>query len=100
MNARFPTSTQRCGSIHAARHLFVQRGTAYFFKKQSDRALSDFNQAIRLDPASLQAYIMRGGIYGGSGRRDQAVADFRKALALDPANENVKKNLRELGAPP
>ena len=80
--------------------MFVQRGTAYFFKKQSDRALSDFNQAIRIDPNTLQAYIMRGGIFSGSGRNDQAIADFRKALELDPANENVKKNLRELGAQP
>ena len=80
--------------------LHVQRGTAYFFKKQSDRALTDFNQAIRLDPNSLQTDIMRGGIFSGSGRRDQAIADFRKALALDPANESVKKNLKELGAAP
>ena len=39
------------------------------------------------------------GILSGLGRRYQAIADFRKALALDPADENVKKNLRELGAP-
>jgi Flp pilus assembly protein TadD len=35
-----------------------------------------------------------------TGRRDRAIADFRKAIALDPADENVKKNLTELGVTP
>ena len=78
----------------------MQRGAAYFFKKQPDQALLDFNQAIRLDPNSLQAYKFRGGILNGLGRRDEAIADFHKALELNPSDESVKKSLRELGATP
>ena len=78
----------------------MQRAATYFFKKQPDRALSDLNEAIRLDPTNLQAYKLRGAVLHGLGRRDQAIADYRKALEIDPSDEGVKKNLRDLGVTP
>jgi Flp pilus assembly protein TadD len=56
-------------------------GPSRTLQKQSDRALSDSNQAIRLDPNSLQAYKLRGGILSGMGRRDQAWIDAALAKA-------------------
>ena len=72
-------------------HVLVQRASAYYFKKQPDRALSDLNEANRIDANRLQAYKLRGGILGGLGKRDQAIADFRKVLELNPADESAKK---------
>ena len=78
--------------------MYVQRGAAYFFKKQHDRALADLNQAIRFDCAEPgKPNKLRGGILLALNRRDQAIADFRKALELGPADESVKQNLKELG---
>jgi Flp pilus assembly protein TadD len=62
--------------------------------------LADLNQAVRLEPDNVQAYKLRGSLLASSGRRDQAIADYRKALELAPSDENVKKNLRDLGVTP
>lgn len=49
-----------------------------------DRALSDLDLAIRLDPARAEAYILRAGVYARAGDHDRAVADYDQAIRLKP----------------
>jgi tetratricopeptide (TPR) repeat protein len=63
---------------------FYNRGYAYFGKGQSDRAIEDFDQAIRLNPNLAQAFLGRGGVYLGNGQPDRAIEDFDQAIRLNP----------------
>jgi len=70
---------------------FVSRGDAYRLRENDiDRALADYDQAIRLKPDFALAFASRGFVYLFARRRlDQAVADFNEAIRTDPASANV-----------
>jgi lipoprotein NlpI len=59
---------------------------AYRSKGEFDRAMTDFNEAIRVAPKNALAFRARGwaSLYGGS--VPSALADLEQASALDPKN--------------
>jgi tetratricopeptide (TPR) repeat protein len=50
-----------------------------------NKCLSDLNEAIRLDPASVY-YGNRGYTHNKLGNKENALADYEKAVQLDPTN--------------
>ncbi len=58
----------------------------WWAKKEADRALSDCNEAIRLNRNFAAAYLNRGNVYLSKSEFDHALADFNEALRLDPKN--------------
>jgi lipoprotein NlpI len=58
----------------------------WWAKKDSDRALSDCNEAIRLNRNLAAAYLNRGNVYLSKSDFDHALADFNEALRLEPKN--------------
>jgi lipoprotein NlpI len=58
----------------------------WWAKKDADRALSDCNEAIRLDRAYAAAYVNRGNAYLNKADDSHAFADFNEAIRLDPKN--------------
>jgi tetratricopeptide (TPR) repeat protein len=63
---------------------FSSRGLAYVLKDQYDRAIEDFDQAIRLNPNYALAFVNRGGAYSAKGQYDRAIEDFDQAIRLNP----------------
>jgi lipoprotein NlpI len=63
---------------------YYSRGRAWHDKDQFDLAISDFNEAIRIDPRLAPAYNSRGIAWGSKGKLDLAVADFAEAIRLEP----------------
>jgi tetratricopeptide (TPR) repeat protein len=57
------------------------------------RAITDFNQAIRIDPNNKIAYKERGLMYKEQGDYDRAIADYEAALRINPNDATVKGNL-------
>jgi Tfp pilus assembly protein PilF len=62
--------------------LFVNRGRAYFAQGDTQRALDDYNQAVKFAPRSAQAYYSRGVFYAAQSDDDAAVQDFGTALGI------------------
>ena len=70
------------GEISA--ELLLARGIAFAEKGQFDRAIADYDEAIRLNPQDTNAFYNRGFSYGKKGEHDRAIADFNEAIRLDP----------------
>jgi tetratricopeptide (TPR) repeat protein len=64
---------------------YNDRGAAYSFLGQDERALEDYNRAIELDPNNVRAHTGRGISYLSLKDIEQAKADFDRAVELDPA---------------
>jgi lipoprotein NlpI len=56
----------------------------WWAKKDSDRALADCNEAIKLDPGLAAAHINRGNVYLTRADAEHALNDFNEAIQLDP----------------
>jgi tetratricopeptide (TPR) repeat protein len=63
---------------------FNNRGLAYRLKVQYERAIEDFDQAIRLGPGFANAWNNRGVAYRNMGDVDRAIADYSQAIWLKP----------------
>ena len=63
---------------------FTGRGNAYSTKGQYDRAIADYDQAIRLNPSHGIAFYNRGYAWRAKGEYDRSIADYDQAIQLDP----------------
>ncbi len=68
---------------------------AAIFEKDLDRATSEVNIALRLNPNFALAYSNLGSIHNYSGRPLEAIPMFERAIRLDPAFKG--QNLHFLG---
>jgi tetratricopeptide (TPR) repeat protein len=63
---------------------YLRRGNVNLTARNYDRAIADFDEAIRLDPEHSQALNSRGFAYEAKGQHDRAIADYNVAITLDP----------------
>lgn len=64
---------------------FSNRGKYYNEKGQSQKALADFEEVLRINPNYLEAYVNRGALYSNLNNTDKALADYEKVItALEP----------------
>lgn len=63
---------------------YSTRGLAYHNKGDHNRAIADFNKAIKIQPNSAKAYLGRGLTYHKKGEYAQAIADCNKAIKNNP----------------
>jgi Trypsin-like peptidase domain/TPR repeat len=59
-------------------------GNALLDKKEYDKAISAFTDAIQLDPSFARAYYGRGLAFAGQGKLYEAISDYNKAIRLNP----------------
>ena len=65
------------------------RGIVYGAKGDSDKAIADYTEAIRLDPKRTDAYFNRGSAWAHKKDYDKAVADYTEAIRLNPKDGNA-----------
>ena len=65
-------------------------GLDFYKNKDYDHAISEYTEAINLDPnndfANASAYYYRGLAYGYKNEYDKAIRDFNRAILLNPSN--------------
>lgn len=53
-------------------------------KGEYDLALSDYDEAVKLNPKDVSIYLNRGKVHSNKKNYDLAIADFNKAIELNP----------------
>jgi tetratricopeptide (TPR) repeat protein len=61
-------------------------------KREWDKAIADYTEAIRLDPKDVLAYGSRGFAYSHKGDLDKAIADYTEAIHLDSKRASTYGN--------
>jgi len=61
-------------------------------KRTMERAIADFNQAMRLDPNNPVNYYERGSVYSMKSEYDNAIADYNQAIKLNPGYVEAYRN--------
>src|SRR4029078_11202529 len=75
--------SRRLSSLDLA-EAYVRRGALRRNKGDQAGALTDLNEAIRLDPQNVQAFYHRGNTYYDKRDFNRATDDLSRAIALDP----------------
>src|SRR6266700_6026475 len=66
---------------------FNNRAIGYRLKGEYDRAIADYNQAIKLNAKFAAAYNNRGVAYDKKGEYDRAILDYDQAIKFRPSAE-------------
>jgi tetratricopeptide (TPR) repeat protein len=74
----------------------IARAGAYDRKDQLDRAIGDYDTALRLDPTLADIFNARGELWRRKGDRPRALADFGAAIKLSPQHEAARANYKTL----
>jgi tetratricopeptide (TPR) repeat protein len=74
----------------------IARGGAYDRKDMIDRAIGDYDTALRLDPTLSDIFNARGELWHRKGDRPRALADFGAAIKLNPQHEAARANYKSL----
>jgi len=84
--------TERADRIKA----LIARAAAFERTDQVDRAISDYDTVLRLDPTLADIFNARGELWRKKGDRPKALADFGAALKLDPNHPTARGNYKSL----
>lgn len=77
--------------------IFLNRGLAYSLSKNDAKAISDLQQALKLDPKLVRAYITMADQYTKLKNRGKALEVVAEGLRYVPDNRALKRRYDELG---
>ena len=83
-----------CRQLSAA---LLTQGNHDYQKSDYDRAIQDYNGAIRLDPTFDRAWNDRGAAYFVKGDYDRAIQDLNEAIRLNPMHPSAEFGLARAG---
>ena len=71
---------------------YVNRGIAYRRLGEIERAIRDYDQAIRVNPRAADAFNNRGNAFRAHDEHERAVRDYDEAIRLDPHYAHALNN--------
>ena len=82
--ASLPNSNELIGIRPQAGCAYLNRGRAWYYKHDLDRAIADYTQAAGYDRHLHEAYASRGTAYFDRREFARAIADYDAAISIDP----------------
>jgi tetratricopeptide (TPR) repeat protein len=72
--------------------IYFNRGVTWYDMGDHDRAIQDYNEAIKLNPNFEQAFFNRGNAFDENEQFERAIQDYDRAIALKPDYAKVFNN--------
>jgi tetratricopeptide (TPR) repeat protein len=60
--------------------IYYNRGNAWYYKGDYDKAIADYDKVVEIDPRPAAAYTNRGNAWRKKGDYDKAIVDYTKAI--------------------
>ncbi|MFC2019839.1 tetratricopeptide repeat protein [Chloroflexota bacterium] len=73
-----------CSPAEGTAEWHLDQGNKLVDQGRLDEAISEYDEAIRLDPQDATVYYKRGLTYYHLGQFERALKDYSKAVSLDP----------------
>ncbi|MBI4367700.1 MAG: tetratricopeptide repeat protein, partial [Deltaproteobacteria bacterium] len=74
-------------------NFLTNRGDSYNLKGDYDRAIADYDRALKLNPGFYLAYNNRGAAFHKKGDLGRAIADYEQELRVNPRFDSAAENL-------
>ena len=62
----------------------ITRGQAHYESGEAEKAITDFDAVLQLDPKNAEALRSRGRAYYNKDQSEKALTDLNEAIRLDP----------------
>ncbi|XP_045195212.2 protein O-mannosyl-transferase TMTC1-like isoform X2 [Mercenaria mercenaria] len=90
------TLTKNAERRNDLEQLYIERGNNYRDIKMYDKALSDYEAVLRINPHHSTAHGNCGTIHHINGSIEKARYHYHKAIELDPHNDIIRDNIARL----
>lgn len=74
--------------------IYDKRGVAFYLREQYSRAISDYNEAIRLAPKNATFWSHRGYAFQRDRQYERALSDFSENIRINPTPYNYNSRCR------
>src|SRR3954471_12863162 len=74
----------------------LARADAFRRQQQDDRAIADYDAALKFDATLADIFNARGELWRSKGERPRALSDFGAAIKLDPQHAAARANYKSL----
>ncbi|OGS46123.1 MAG: hypothetical protein A2539_03275 [Elusimicrobia bacterium RIFOXYD2_FULL_34_15] len=71
---------------------YNNRGNSYRDNKEYEKAIEDYNHAVKINPLYAEAYNNRGMAYFNRGEYDNAIDDYTKSIEIDSGYAKAYSN--------
>jgi len=75
--------------LSGAMRAYFHRARAYLAKDDTDSAIADYTELIKLSPNNQFAYACRGFAYNKQGDFDHAIADYTQVIEFNPRDAHA-----------
>lgn len=76
--------------------VLLEVGQTYLLKKDYEKAIAKFSEALRINPHDPEVYYYLGLAYEGAEKYPEAIEKYERTLSLDRNHSNAEIRLSEI----